>query len=138
MTNRTMKTKNRILAIPADAAATPPNPKIAAMIKSSGYRISPTEVEEVLYATQAIGECAVFGLPSTALGESVAAVVTARGSEDLDVSALLAACREKLPAFMAPARIDVHPGPLPRNPNGKIDRKSIAAAVRASIEGEAA
>src|SRR5205085_564405 len=36
------------------------------MIKSSGYRISPNEVEEVLYATQLVGECAAFGVPHAA------------------------------------------------------------------------
>ena len=33
------------------------------MIKTSGYRISPTEIEEVLYATGLVGECAAFGVP---------------------------------------------------------------------------
>jgi acyl-CoA ligase (AMP-forming) (exosortase A-associated) len=107
------------------------------MIKSSGYRISPNEVEEVLYATQSIGECAVFGLPHASLGEAVAAVVTDRDGQALDIAQLLAHCREKLPAYMVPARIDTRPGPLPRNANGKIDRKAIAAEVRASLEGGA-
>jgi acyl-CoA ligase (AMP-forming) (exosortase A-associated) len=102
------------------------------MIKSSGYRISPSEVEEVLYATQLVGECAVFGLPDPAIGESVAAVVTARDGQALDTSGLLSQCREKLPAYMVPGLIQLRTGPLPRNANGKIDRKSIAAEMRES------
>jgi hypothetical protein len=36
---------------------------------------------------------------------------------------------------MVPARVDVRPGPLPRNPNGKIDRKALAAEFAALFEG---
>ncbi len=31
-----------------------------------------------------------------------------------------------MPAYMVPAGITVRNGPLPRNPNGKIDRKTLA------------
>jgi acyl-CoA ligase (AMP-forming) (exosortase A-associated) len=105
------------------------------MIKSSGYRISPNEVEEVLYATQLVGECAAFGLPHPTLGEAVAVVVTAREGQALDVAQLLALCRDKLPAYMVPSRIEPRVGPLPRNANGKIDRKSIATELRAEPQG---
>jgi acyl-coenzyme A synthetase/AMP-(fatty) acid ligase len=33
-----------------------------------------------------------------------------------------------MPAYMVPARIELHEGALPRNPNGKIDRKALSAA----------
>jgi len=97
------------------------------MIKSSGYRISPTEVEEVLYATQLVGECAAFGVPHPALGEAVIVVATPRAGDALDEGRILALCRQRLPAYMVPARIGARNGPLPRNSNGKIDRKAIAA-----------
>ena len=105
------------------------------MIKTSGYRVSPTEVEEVLYATGLVGECAAFGVPHQALGEVVAVVVTAPLGVLPDVQRLQALCREKLPAYMVPAQIELRDGPLPRNPNGKIDRKSIAADHRRAAEG---
>jgi acyl-CoA ligase (AMP-forming) (exosortase A-associated) len=101
--------------------------RVDEMIKSSGYRISPSEVEEVLYASLLIGECAVFGIPHETLGEVVIAVVTQREDAVLEVSQLQARCREMLPAYMAPAKIELREAPLPRNSNGKIDRKSIAA-----------
>jgi acyl-coenzyme A synthetase/AMP-(fatty) acid ligase len=41
---------------------------------------------------------------------------------------LLAECRSRMPAYMVPAGIDVREGPLPRNPNGKIDRKTLSTA----------
>jgi acyl-CoA synthetase (AMP-forming)/AMP-acid ligase II len=96
------------------------------MIKTSGYRISPTEIEEVLYGTQLVGEVAAFGIPHPVLGHGIVVVATLKDGIPLDADRLLATCREMLPAYMIPARIDVRPGPLPRNPNGKIDRKLLS------------
>jgi acyl-CoA synthetase (AMP-forming)/AMP-acid ligase II len=107
------------------------------MIKSSGYRISPSEVEEVLYGTQLVGECAAFGLPHPTLGEAVAIVITARGDQPIDVEHLLGLCRGKLPAYMVPTHVAMREGPLPRNANGKIDRKSLAAEALMTREIEA-
>ena len=106
------------------------------MIKSSGYRISPSEIEEVLYATQLVEECAAFGVPHLMLGEAVIAVVTAREAL-LEVSRLYALCRQNLPAYMVPVQIEIRDGPLPRNANGKIDRKSISAEFQRASEGTA-
>lgn len=100
------------------------------MIKTSGYRVSPTEVEEVLHASGLVAECAVFGVEHAALGQAVHAVVTAPdAAAGVDLAALLAICRQQVPAYMVPVRMDVLPGPLPRNPNGKIDRRSLAASA---------
>lgn len=97
------------------------------MIKTSGYRVSPTEVEEVLYATKRVGECAAFGVDHPSLGQAIHVVATPPpGTEVLDVAALLAECRQHMPAYMVPAQVEVVAGPLPRNPNGKIDRKLLA------------
>ena len=107
------------------------------MIKVSGYRVSPSEVEEVLYGTQLVGEVAAFGVPHPALGQGIVVVATPKGAAALEESVLVAACRASLPAFMVPAKIAIREGPLPRNPNGKIDRKSLStefADTFASIE----
>lgn len=97
------------------------------MIKTSGYRVSPTEVEEALYAGGRVGECAAFGVEHALLGQAIVVVATAvGGAETLDVGALLADCRGRLPAYMVPAAIRRVDGPLPRNPNGKIDRRLLA------------
>jgi len=95
------------------------------MIKTSGYRVSPTEIEEVLYGTQLVGEVAAFGVPHPTLGQSIVVIVTPKGDNTVDTVVLLAACRDRLPAYMVPGRIDCRSGPLPRNPNGKIDRKQL-------------
>jgi acyl-CoA ligase (AMP-forming) (exosortase A-associated) len=97
------------------------------MIKTSGYRVSPTEVEEALYSTNLVGECVAFGVDHVALGQVIQVIATAPdGSAALDTPALLAAAREHLPPYMVPAGVEPMAGPLPRNPNGKIDRKLLA------------
>ena len=97
------------------------------MIKTSGYRVSPTEIEEALYGSDLVGEVAAFGVPHPQLGEAIVVVLTARGDAAPDEAALLAVCRARLPGFMMPAKIALRPAPLPRNPNGKIDRKALRA-----------
>ncbi len=96
------------------------------MIKSSGYRISPTEIEELVYALPAVKECAVVGIPDDLLGQAIVVVYTS-DSEEAEVNeAILSACREALPAYMVPSHLARAPAELPRNPNGKIDRRRIA------------
>jgi acyl-CoA ligase (AMP-forming) (exosortase A-associated) len=96
------------------------------MMKTSGYRVSPTEVEEILYATRLVGECVAFGVDNDALGQAIQVIATPPAGGMLDTVALLAECRARMPAYMVPAGIEVREGPLPRNPNGKIDRKSLS------------
>ncbi len=101
------------------------------MIKTSGYRVSPTELEEVVYSTRLVSEVVALGIPHSTLGQAIVLMVTptaAGGS--VDVNALMAECRRLLPSYMVPAEIRVHPElSLPRNPNGKIDRKLLASQV---------
>lgn len=98
------------------------------MMKTSGYRVSPTEVEEVLYATKLVGECVAFGVDDDRLGHAIQVIATPPASGIIEVSELLSECRARMPAYMVPSGIDVRDGPLPRNPNGKIDRKSLSTA----------
>jgi acyl-CoA ligase (AMP-forming) (exosortase A-associated) len=99
------------------------------MIKTSGYRVSPTEVEEILYATKLVGECVAFGVDHDTLGQAIQVIATPpNGNDVLDLAALQVACRAQMPAYMVPAGIEPAAGPLPRNPNGKIDRKLLSTA----------
>ncbi|SEL62502.1 acyl-CoA ligase (AMP-forming), exosortase A-associated [Roseateles sp. YR242] len=108
------------------------------MIKTSGYRVSPTEVEEILYATQLVGECVAFGVEHATLGQAIQVIATAPGdAQALDVAAVLAACRARMPAYMIPAGVQARSGPLPRNPNGKIDRKLLSTEWLAALESDA-
>ncbi len=96
-----------------------------AMIKTSGYRVSPTEVEAAILATGAVGEAVAVGVPHFALGQAIVAVATAPAGGALDEAALLDSCRAALPAYMVPRAV-VARAALPRNANGKIDRAALA------------
>lgn len=100
------------------------------MIKTSGYRVSPTEVEEAIYATKLVNEAAALGIPHPVLGQAIVVVATTRDGTPLNAEALVAQCRQRLPAFMVPAQIMERHENLPRNPNGKIDRKRLAQELQ--------
>ncbi|MBK1696015.1 acyl-CoA ligase (AMP-forming), exosortase A system-associated [Rhodovibrio salinarum] len=95
------------------------------MIKTSGYRVSPTEVEEAIFASGVVAEAAAFGVPDRALGQAIVAAVVAKPDVTDAPDRVLAHCRAALPRFMVPQQIALRAG-LPRSPNGKIDRKRLA------------
>lgn len=96
------------------------------MIKTSGYRVSPSEVEEVVFSSGLVREAAAFGVLHETLGQEI--VIAAVPGEDYHEAKLLSHCVAALPRFMVPARI-VLCQELPRSPNGKIDRKALAASL---------
>ena len=97
------------------------------MMKTSGYRVSPTEVEEILYATKLVGECVAFGVDHPVLGHAIHIIATCSiPAWEKGVNDILSECRARMPAYMVPAGIEIVEGPLPRNPNGKIDRKLLS------------
>lgn len=93
------------------------------MIKTSGYRVSPTELEEAAYDTGLVGDVVALGLPDDRLGHRVAIVATASAGSSRDElsAALVKRLRQTLPLYMVPAEVHVR-DELPRSPNGKFDR----------------
>lgn len=97
------------------------------MIKSCGYRVSRTEVEDVLMASGQLVQAAVFGLPDPAAGQRVHAAGVPASDVDVDAAAILAHCSRELPAHMVPRRLDLL-AELPLLPNGKVDYRQLEAA----------
>jgi len=95
------------------------------MIKTSGYRVSPTEIEEALYASDLLAEAAAFGVEHPVLGQAIVVIAMAKDG-GTEVAAIKRACQRALPAWMQPAVVELRDVALPRNPNGKIDRKKLA------------
>ena len=109
------------------------------MIKVSGYRISPSEIEEVAHATGLVAEVAAFGLPHPVLGQAIVLLAVAREGEQLTSApltsdTLLRECQRRLPAYMLPAHVEIRADALPRNPNGKIDRALLRQAYSQLFE----
>lgn len=98
-----------------------------AMMKISGNRVSPTEVEEAALASGLLLEAVAFGVPDDRLGAGIILMVRGlKGRGDgADQQALQAHLRSALPNFMQPQHI-AWVAALPRNPNGKLDRVEIA------------
>ena len=96
-----------------------------AMIKSSGYRISPTEVEEAIMATGLFRQVAVIGLPDPYAGQTVHAVAVA-ASPAVDLPAVLRTLAESLPPYMVPRDIELVDA-LPVTGNGKVDYRELVS-----------
>jgi acyl-CoA ligase (AMP-forming) (exosortase A-associated) len=90
------------------------------MIKTSGNRVSPTEIEEAAMASGAVAEAVALGYPDERLGEAIALVVRGEGCE----AELRAWLKRELPNFMQPSAI-LWRDALPKGPNGKIDRLAL-------------
>ncbi len=100
------------------------------MIKSSGNRISPSEIEEVAIASELVAEAVAVGIPDERLGHAIRLFVRAVEGETIaDISAILAKyLKRNLPNFMQPHDI-VTIDEFPKNPNGKLDRRALAEAA---------
>lgn len=96
-----------------------------AMIKSAGFRISPSEVEEVLMATGHFAQAAVIGLKDEWTGQRVHAVGIPSG-EPIPASDVLKGLAGRLPSHMLPKSIE-WVDELPVTGNGKVDYKKLVA-----------
>lgn len=96
------------------------------MIKSSGYRLSPLEVEEVLFQHSAVVECAVIGVPHSTLGQAILAIVDANivTDESATIYSIQMHCQKCLPTYMYPKEIIILKN-MPYNSNGKVDRNLL-------------
>jgi len=94
------------------------------MIKSSGFRISPTEVEEVLFQSGMLREAAVIGIPHETLGHVIRAYVAPRDGETVNSEILISFCAEKMPRYMVPRTVEVLES-LPKTSNGKVDYPAL-------------
>ncbi len=89
-------------------------------IKSAGFRISPTEVEEVICKVAAIRQAAVVGVPDPVLGQHLVAFGVAEEQAQLDSADILARCAGALPRHMVPKRMELV-SELPMTSSGKVN-----------------
>jgi acyl-CoA synthetase (AMP-forming)/AMP-acid ligase II len=91
------------------------------MIKTSGYRVSPTEIEEVAYQSGLVRDAVALGVEDPDLGQRIVLIASSRGQPSLDAPALMAAFKRQLPQYMVPSTV-IEMADLPTTPNGKFDR----------------
>ena len=97
-----------------------------AMIKVSGNRISPTEIEEAALASGVVTDAAAFGIADDRLGQAIVLVVVAKGEGAEEK--LRDHLRRELPQHMQPSQI-LWKDKLPIGPNGKLDRTALKAEI---------
>jgi amino acid adenylation domain-containing protein len=98
------------------------------IIKTRGEKVSPTEVEHVLYGIEDVVEAAVVGVPDEILGQAIKASIVLRQGSTLTDKKILAHCQQHLEDFMVPQYIERRPS-LPKTESAKIRKRPEPAAV---------
>ncbi len=92
------------------------------MIKTSGYRVSPTEIEEEAYATGLVRDAVALGMEDDNLGQRILLVASLAAADGADQpAAIITAMKRRLPLYMVPSAVVIR-DEIPRSPNGKFDR----------------
>jgi acyl-CoA synthetase (AMP-forming)/AMP-acid ligase II len=102
------------------------------MIKTSGMRVSPTEVEEEAYATGLVGDAVAVGVPHERLGQAIVLVASPAAGKSPDSDTLLATLRRRLPRYMVPSAVEWRVS-LPRSANGKFDRAFLKSELTKGV-----
>jgi acyl-CoA synthetase (AMP-forming)/AMP-acid ligase II len=106
------------------------------IIKSRGEKVSPAEVENVIYSLSAVQDVIVIGIPDPLLGEAICVFVTVREGEMLNAQQIKHICCEFLENYKVPKHVLFLPE-MPRTDNGKLSRKLImeqCAAILAELK----
>lgn len=100
------------------------------ILKIAGHRVSPVEIEQVIFRHPDVVDAAVVGTHSALVGDAAVAFVVTREGSTLDEAAVRRFCREQLPPFKVPSRVAFVEA-LPRNESGKLQRAELAARAAA-------
>ncbi len=98
------------------------------IIKSGGEKVSPREIENLLYAHEAVVEAAVVGVPDEVLGQAVKAYVVVDHGTRVTEKEILKYCAERLESYMIPRQVEIREA-LPKTSTGKIDKKELKTGV---------
>ncbi|WP_372800849.1 AMP-binding protein [Paracoccus seriniphilus] len=102
------------------------------MIKTLGFRLSPTEVEDLLSQSGLVGDVVAYGVDDDDHGQVVHVAATMIGTADVD--ALMSHARRSMAHYMVPRHIHHWSGAMPRTASGKLDRPTIIAAAKAAFD----
>ena len=94
------------------------------MIKTSGYRVSPEEIERCIYQIENIKEVVITGVPDKDIGNKIKAVVVCKDGIALTHGDVINYCKKQLPYYMVPQVVEFRRD-LPRTATNKINRSAI-------------
>lgn len=102
--------------------------RLGRMLKCSGYRVEPAEIEAAVNAMAGVRDCAVIGIDDPAAGQRPALVLALESPAT--PAGIRTALIRQLPSYMQPSRCIVLEE-LPRLPNGKLDYRHVQALLEA-------
>lgn len=106
------------------------------MIKTSGYRVSPMEIEEACYqGADEVAEAIACGVNDLELGQAIILLIVLKESAEISAQDILKKCKRTLPNFMHPKWLEIRDS-LPRNPNGKVDRSLLSKEMKDKYSNE--
>src|SRR6185437_5676175 len=94
------------------------------IIKTRGEKVSPLEIENLIYKIDGIKEVAVLGVPDVIMGESIIVYATLYEPTQLTEKEIQRECMKHLESFMIPQKVIFLPE-MPKSTNGKIDKKEL-------------
>ena len=94
------------------------------MIIAGAEHVYPAEVESAIYGHPDVADVAVIGVPDEKWGEAVKAIVVAKPGTSPDPADIISFARQRIAGFKCPKSVDFIDA-LPRNPSGKILRRSL-------------
>ncbi|MGR3249492.1 MAG: AMP-binding protein [Paracoccus sp. (in: a-proteobacteria)] len=107
--------------------------RIDDMIKTSGFRLSPTEVEDLVSQSGMVLDVVAYGVEDHDMGQVVHVAIAPQ--DGFEHGKLLAHCRRSMPHYMVPRHIHEWPGAMPRTASGKLDRPAVIRASKAASGG---
>ena len=94
------------------------------LIKTSGYQVWPTEIEEVISSHPAVHEVGVAGIPDRMRGEKAKAWIVLNEGASLTEAEVKSWCRERLAPYKVPAKFEFVDD-LPKTQVGKVLRRAL-------------
>jgi acyl-CoA synthetase (AMP-forming)/AMP-acid ligase II len=102
------------------------------IIKTRGEKVSPREVEDVLYAMPGVAQAAVIGVPDKILGSAVKAVIVPRAGARLTEREVLRHCAAHLNDYMVPKLVEFR-DEMPTTSSGKVAKLVLREQARESL-----
>jgi acyl-CoA synthetase (AMP-forming)/AMP-acid ligase II len=94
------------------------------IIKTRGEKVSPVEIENIIYKMTGIKEVAVLGIPDMIMGESILVYITLHEKAEITEKEIQRECMMHLEPFMIPQKV-IFLSEMPKSTNGKIDKKEL-------------
>ena len=101
---------------------------------SGGELVMPKEIEDLVMQLPGVSQAFAIGIPDERWGEAGCVWIVPEAGAEVDASAVLVLCREKLARFKVPKHV-VFSGPseLPTTPTGKVQKFRMVPLARQKI-----